>query len=71
MFKLNFFKPKKTENIQIQSEINLVSELHYNTDWWQRKFALEYFDRFNEDLYSDYLIAKLNSVDKIKQSKGG
>ncbi len=69
MNKIKFlFTNKKSELPEIPSKINLINAIYYDTEWWQRKIALEWWGRnghFNEDLYRSILLAKLNSVNQL------
>jgi hypothetical protein len=47
------------------SKNDLVNEIYYESDWWNRKFALEWWTNnghFNEELYFNILLAKLNHI---------
>jgi hypothetical protein len=51
------------------SKMNLINAIYYDTDWWQRKIALEWWTRnghFNEELYRNILLAKLDSINQIQ-----
>ena len=73
MKKINIiFRNKKSERPEIPSKINLVNAIHYDTDWWNKKWALEWWTRnghFNEDLYRNILLAKLDSINQLQSTK--
>ena len=63
------FTNKKSELPEIPSPINLISAINYDTDWWNKKWALEWWGRnghFNEELYLKCLLAKLDSINKLR-----
>jgi hypothetical protein len=46
---------------------NLINSIYYDTEWWNKKFALEWWERnghFNEELYRKTLLAKLDLINK-------
>jgi len=73
MNKIKFlFSNKKSVLPEIPSKIDLINAIYYDTEWWQRKIALEWWSRnghFNEELYTNCLLAKLNSVNQLSNQK--
>jgi len=66
------FKRTIPKNEFISKKSNLINEIYYDTEWWNRKFALEWWERnghFNEELYSNILLAKLNKFDELQSTK--
>jgi hypothetical protein len=56
----------------VSSKSNLINEIYYDFDWWNKKFALEWWKRngqFNEELYRKILLAKLDSINKLQSTK--
>jgi hypothetical protein len=56
----NRIVPQKSTN-------NLMNEIYYDIDWWDKKFALEWWSNnghFNEELYFNILLAKLNNINQ-------
>lgn len=56
------FFPEKTK-------VNLISNLYYDTDWWKKPIAIEWWQRdghFNEELYRRTLSAKLDAINNLK-----
>jgi len=56
----------------VSSKSNLINAIYYDTDWWQRKIALEWWTRnghFNEELYRNILLAKLDSINELQSTK--
>ena len=54
----------------VSSKSNLINSIYYDTEWWNKKFALEWWTRnghFNEDLYRNILLAKLDSINELQQ----
>lgn len=46
-----------------QEKTNIIGSIYYDTDWWQKPFAVEWWSdngHFNEMLYREILFAKLN-----------
>jgi hypothetical protein len=61
----------KNENIKmlkircVSAQSNLINSIYYDTDWWQKTWALEWWNNnghFNEELYRKILLAKLDLV---------
>lgn len=53
----------------VSSKSNLINSIYYDTEWWNKKFALEWWTRnghFNEDLYRNILLAKLDSINELQ-----
>ena len=51
----------------VSSKSNLINSIYYDTEWWNKKFALEWWTRnghFNEELYRKTLLAKFDSINK-------
>ena len=73
MKKIKFlFRNKKSELPEIPSKINLINAIYYDTEWWNKKWALEWWTRnghFNEVLYRNCLLAKLDSLNKLSNQK--
>jgi hypothetical protein len=66
------FHKKKSVLPEIPSKINLTNAIYYDTDWWEKKWALEWWTRnghFNEELYRNILLAKLDSVNELSNQK--
>ncbi len=61
---------EKQSNIrEVESRTNLIGAIHYDTDWWQRKYAIEWWEKdghFNDELYRKVLWAKLERNQSIK-----
>ena len=54
----------------VSSKSNLINSIYYDTEWWNKKFALEWWTRnghFNEELYRNILLAKLDSINELQQ----
>jgi hypothetical protein len=54
------------------SKSNLINSIYYDTEWWNKKFALEWWSRnghFNEELYRNILLAKLDSINELQSTK--
>lgn len=50
--------------------IILISNIYYDTDWWRKPFALEWWQKdghFNEELYREILSAKLDEINNLKE----
>jgi hypothetical protein len=70
MKRIILFKFKKMELPEIPSKSNLINAIYYDTDWWNKKWALEWWNKsghFNEDLYRNILLAKLDSINELQQ----
>jgi hypothetical protein len=66
------FRNQKSVLPEIPSKIDLINAIYYDTEWWQRKIALEWWSRnghFNEELYTNCLLAKLDSIDRMSKLK--
>jgi hypothetical protein len=51
------------------SKSNLINSIYYDTEWWNKKFALEWWTtngHFNEELYRKTLLAKLDSINELQ-----
>jgi hypothetical protein len=51
----------KEANNKIETH-NLISSIYYDTDWWQRAYAIEWWEKdghFNDEQYRRVLWAKL------------
>lgn len=68
----------KHENIKIRcvsaqsAQSNLTNSIYYDTDWWEKKWALEWWNKnghFNEELYRKILLEKLNLVNQEASPK--
>ena len=60
----NRIVPQKSTN-------NLMNEIYYDIEWWNKKFALEWWSRnghFNEELYFNILLAKINHISNQPKS---
>jgi hypothetical protein len=61
-------KNKKNLNIRcVSAQSNLTTSIYYDTDWWQKTWALEWWNNnghFNEELYRNILLAKLDLLNK-------
>lgn len=67
-----FYRTKKIEIPEISNKMNLVNEIYYDTEWWEKKWALEWWARngqFNEELYRNILLAKLDSLNELSNKK--
>jgi hypothetical protein len=56
----------------VSSKSNLINSIYYDTEWWNKKFALEWWSRnghFNEELYRKTLLAKLDSINQLQSTK--
>lgn len=54
----------------VSSKSNLINSIYYDTEWWNKKFAMEWWTRnghFNEELYRNILLAKLDSINELQQ----
>ena len=66
------FRNKKSVLPEIPSKSNLINAIYYDTDWWNKKWALEWWNKsghFNEDLYRNILLAKLDSINALQSTK--
>jgi len=44
-----------------------MNEIYYDIEWWNKKFALEWWSNnghFNEELYFNILLAKINNINQ-------
>lgn len=61
---------EKQSNIrEVESRTNLIGAIHYDADWWQRKYAIEWWEKdghFNDELYRRVLWAKLERNQSTK-----
>lgn len=63
------FSDRKSTLPEIPSKSNLVNAIYYDTEWWNKKWALEWWSRnghFNEELYRNILLAKLDSINQLQ-----
>ena len=61
---------KEVEDL-MKSKSNLINAIYYDTDWWNKKWALEWWNKsghFNEDLYRNILLAKLDSINALQST---
>jgi len=62
------FNMTKSDCVQVKA--NLINSLYYDTEWWEKKWALEWWSKnghFNEELYRKVLVAKLDLVNEEQQ----
>jgi|688.fasta_scaffold1411844_1 hypothetical protein len=65
------FRNKTSTLPEIPSKSNLINAIYYDTDWWNKKWALEWWNKsghFNEDLYRNILLAKLDSINALQST---
>jgi hypothetical protein len=63
------FGNRKSTLPEIPSKSNLVNAIYYDTEWWNKKWALEWWTRnghFDEELYRNILLAKLDSINQLQ-----
>jgi len=67
--KLVFYNKQENKIPKIPSKTALVNAIYYDLDWSNKIYALEWWSKhghFNEDLYKNLLIAKLNSINELQ-----
>jgi hypothetical protein len=51
-----------------KNKSRLIEAIYYDSDWWQKNIATEWWRRnghFNETIYQNYLLAKLDSINNL------
>lgn len=65
--KTYFRKNNVVSDLDRNKKCHLMTACYYDSDWWQKKLALEWWNRdghFNEELYRDFLLEKINLIEK-------